>query len=203
MCSNSPSASRLIQRLRLGISDPATTKTYNANNTIGQHPLFNHQMRNGYDGRAATRSIRVTVEKRLEQIFRIGQSPRDLPSVLDGVEESCHAAGLAVPTALEVRLVAEEMLTNFVKYAHVVGEPRVVELRFAVSSEAVRMEFRDAGPPFNPLDVPPPDLKRRPEERGIGGLGVHIVKSLVDEATYAREGSTNVVVLIKHVRSTV
>lgn len=139
----------------------------------------------------------------MEQIFRIGQSPQELPGALDGVEESCRAGGLAVETALEVRLVAEEMLTNFVKYAHTANEVRLVELRLAVSSDAVRMEFRDAGPPFNPLDVPPPDLTSPPERRGIGGLGVHLVKSLVDDASYAREGRVNVLVLIKRVRSTV
>ena len=139
----------------------------------------------------------------LEQIFQIGRSPQELPGALDGVERSCRAGGLAVETALEVRLVAEEMLTNFIKYAQTASEGRLVELRLAVSSEAVRMEFRDAGPPFNPLDIPPPDLTSPPEERGIGGLGVHLVRSLVDEATYTREGSANVLVLIKHVRSTV
>jgi phosphoserine phosphatase RsbU/P len=151
----------------------------------------------------AARRIRWPLERRLEQIFRVGQSPRDLPGVLDGVEQFCHARGLARETALEVRLVSEEVLTNFVKYADGVREQRVVELRLAVSSEAVRMEFRDAGPPFNPLDVPPPDLKSRLDERVIGGLGVHLVKSLVDDATYSRDGNANVLVLIKHVRSTV
>jgi anti-sigma regulatory factor (Ser/Thr protein kinase) len=143
------------------------------------------------------------VEKRLEHLFRIGQSSRDLPRVLDGVEEFCQARGLARETTLEVRLVAEEMLTNFVKYADVGREHREVDLRLTVFSDVVRMEFRDAGPPFNPLDVPPPDLNSRPEERAIGGLGVHLVKSLVDDATYAREGNGNVLVLIKHVRSKV
>ena len=137
----------------------------------------------------------------MENIFRIG-NPQELPGALDGVEASCRDGGLALETALEVRLVAEEMLTNVVKYAHVTSEQRV-ELRLTVSSDTVRMEFRDAGPPFNPLDVPPPDLQGRADERAVGGLGVHIVKSLVDEATYARNGSTNVLVFIKRVRSTV
>jgi serine/threonine-protein kinase RsbW/sigma-B regulation protein RsbU (phosphoserine phosphatase) len=136
-------------------------------------------------------------------IFRIGASPRDLSGALDGVEECCRASALARETALEVRLVAEEMLTNFVKYAPVANGEQVVELRLAVSADAVRLEFRDAGPPFNPLDVAPPDLNSPPEERGIGGLGVHLVKSLVDSATYSRDAGTNVLVLIKHVRSTV
>lgn len=138
----------------------------------------------------------------LERIFRVGHRAQDLPEALDGVEHVCRDRGLELETTLEVRLVAEEVLTNFVKYADAVSEATAIELRLAVSAEAVRMEFRDEGSPFNPLDVPPPDLSS-PEERGIGGLGVHLVKSLVDEATYAREGTVNVLVLIKHVRSTV
>jgi hypothetical protein len=57
--------------------------------------------------------------------------------------------------------------------------------------------------PFNPLDTPLPDLTSPPEKRGIGGLGVHLVKSLIDDASYAREGAVNIIVLIKHVGSTV
>ena len=106
-------------------------------------------------------------------------------------------------TALEVRLVAEEVLTNFVKYAHSVPEESETDLRLSASPESIRLEFRDEGTPFNPLDAPLPDLKSRPAERGIGGLGVLLVKALVDDATYVREGSVNILVLIKRIGSTV
>ena len=139
----------------------------------------------------------------MEQIFRIRNDLRDLPGALDGVEEFCRSRGLATEIALEVRLVAEEVLTNVVKYAHAVTGESVIALRLSVSTESVRLEFRDEGVPFNPLDVPLPDLNGRPEERGIGGLGVLLVKALVDDATYVREGSVNILVLIKRVGSTV
>jgi serine/threonine-protein kinase RsbW len=139
----------------------------------------------------------------LERIFRIRNSSREMPDVLDGVEEFCRALGLATKPAREVRLVAEEVLTNFVKYAHPLTEEGVVELRLSASTESVRLEFRDAGAPFNPLDTPLPDLTSPLEKRGIGGLGVHLVKSLIDDASYAREGAVNILVLIKHVGSTV
>jgi anti-sigma regulatory factor (Ser/Thr protein kinase) len=139
----------------------------------------------------------------LEQVFRIRNNLRDLPGALDGVEAFCRGRGLAAETALEVRLVAEEVLTNFVKYAHAVTQERVIALRLSASTESVRLEFRDEGTPFNPLDAPLPDLKRLPEERGIGGLGVLLVRALVDDATYVREGNVNILVLIKHVRSAV
>ncbi len=106
-------------------------------------------------------------------------------------------------TALEVRLVAEEVLTNFVKYAHAVTEERETALRLSASPESIRLEFRDEGTPFNPLDAPVPDLTSRPEERGVGGLGVLLVRALVDDARYIREGRVNILVLIKHIGSTV
>lgn len=139
----------------------------------------------------------------MEQIIRIRNNLRDLPGALDGVEEFCLGCGLVTDTALELRLVAEEVLTNFVKYAHAETSEDPITLRLAVSPESVRLEFRDGGTAFNPLAAPLPDLTGPPEERGIGGLGVLLVKALVDDATYAREGNVNVLVLIKHVESTV
>jgi anti-sigma regulatory factor (Ser/Thr protein kinase) len=139
----------------------------------------------------------------LEQFFRIRNTVGELPSALDSVEEFCLRCGMATPTALEVRLVAEEVLTNCLKYAYAVTEEAVVELRLSASDRSVRLEFRDAGPPFNPLDAPLPDLNSPSGQPGAGGLGVHLVKSLVDDASYVREGTTNVLVLVKHVGSTV
>jgi len=139
----------------------------------------------------------------LEQIFRIRNNSRDLPGALDGIEAFCRRRGLGNESALEVRLVAEEVLTNFVKYAHDVSQENEIALRLSASSGSLRLEFRDEGTPFNPLDAPLTDLNGPPDERGIGGLGVLLVKSLVDDATYTREGSVNVLVLIKHVGSTV
>ena len=106
-------------------------------------------------------------------------------------------------TALEVRLVAEEVLTNFVKYAHAATDETVMTLRLSASTESLRLEFRDEGVPFNPLEAPLPDLTTQPDERGIGGLGILLIKTLVDDASYVREGGVNILVLIKHVGSTV
>jgi len=139
----------------------------------------------------------------LEQILRIRNNLRDLPGALDSVAAFCRGRGLTPETTLEVRLVSEEVLSNFVKYAHAATKEGVIVLRLSGSADSVRLEFRDDGVPFNPLDAPLPDLERRPEEREIGGLGVLLVKALVDDATYVREGSSNVLVLIKHVGSTV
>lgn len=139
----------------------------------------------------------------LEQIFRIRNDARDLPGTLDGVEAFCLDRGFSTEIALDVRLVAEEVLTNFIKYAHAGTESQVIVLRLSASTGSVRLEFRDGGMPFDPLAAPPPDLTPVPNTRKTGGLGVLLVKALVDEATYAREGNINTLVLIKRVGSTV
>lgn len=139
----------------------------------------------------------------MEHIFRIHNRLRDVPRVLNGVEEFCQAQGLAKEASLDLRLVAEEVLANIIQHAHMGIEERPVELRLSAPRGFLRMEFRDEGAPFNPLDAPMPDLDTRPEARAIGGLGVHLVRSLVDEARYSREGGVNVFVLMKRVGSTV
>jgi anti-sigma regulatory factor (Ser/Thr protein kinase) len=139
----------------------------------------------------------------LEETFRIRNNRHDLPSALDGVEAFCRAHGLAIETTLEVRLVAEEVLTNFVKYARAEGQDSVMALRLSASNGSIRLEFRDDGVPFNPLEARLPDLTSPPEERGVGGLGILLVNTLVDDATYVREEGVNILVLIKHVGSTV
>lgn len=133
----------------------------------------------------------------MERIFKIQNRLQDVPGVLDAIEASCRSDGLTKEIALDMRLVAEEVLTNIVKYAHGNTGDHLVELRLSASSGSVRMEFRDDGAPFNPLEAPVPDLETRMDEREIGGLGVHLVRSLVDEAIYAREEDCNVLILMK------
>ena len=61
----------------------------------------------------------------------------------------------------------------------------------------VTLEFRDDGRPFDPLAAPPPDLRSPMEHRSTGGLGIHLLRSLVDAAEYVRLGSENVLTLKK------
>ena len=138
-----------------------------------------------------------------EQTFRIQNRASDVTGVLDRVEEFCRVRGFATAIVLDVRLVTEEVLTNVVKYAYEGVGDHSVELRLSASPHSVRMEFRDEGVPFNPLDTLAPDADSLTGERDIGGLGIHLARSLVDDASYSREGNVNVLVLIKHVGSAV
>ena len=140
-------------------------------------------------------------DNELDQTFRIRNTLRDLPAALDGVEEFCRRRGLAIETALEMRLVAEEVLTNIAKYAHAVSGEQAITLQLSASAGSLRLEFRDEGTPFNPLAAALPDLTSGPEERPVGGLGLLLIQTLVDDASYVREGNVNTLVLTKRVES--
>jgi anti-sigma regulatory factor (Ser/Thr protein kinase) len=127
----------------------------------------------------------------------IADARKEGPAALDRFEARCRVAGLAEPIAVELRLVAEEVLTNIAKYGFEPPAEPAVELLFTLGDDAVVLEFRDQGKAFDPLAQPPPDLDRPLDERPLGGLGLTLVRALVDEAGYAREGPTNVLRLVK------
>lgn len=98
---------------------------------------------------------------------------------------------------LELRLVAEEVLTNIAKYAFEAGVAPAVEVRVSFTEAAAEIEFRDLGRAFDPLAEPLPDLDAPLEQRTLGGLGLTLLRALVEEASYVREGPANVLRLVK------
>jgi anti-sigma regulatory factor (Ser/Thr protein kinase) len=73
----------------------------------------------------------------------------------------------------------------------------MVEIRCSVCDGVVLLEFEDSGTPFDPLSHKDPDVAAGLEERKIGGLGVFIVKRIMDSVEYCREGGRNLLRMIK------
>jgi anti-sigma regulatory factor (Ser/Thr protein kinase) len=122
---------------------------------------------------------------------------RQLARGLDALEDALRAEQLADDAVLELRLVAEEVLTNVAKYAYLDEGDHRVRLGLVVLTEEVRLEFRDHGRPFDPLSAAPADLEGDPADRPIGGLGLHLIRSLVDAAQYLWVDGANVLILTK------
>jgi serine/threonine-protein kinase RsbW len=124
-----------------------------------------------------------------------------LPCLIDFVEDFARRHHLPQIERSRVLLVLEELLTNVVKYGR--GEDAVAKtigVGLAVKDGELTIEFSDDGPPFDPLIAASPDLDRPLADRPIGGIGLNIVRSLVDHARYRREGDRNHLVLRRSVR---
>jgi anti-sigma regulatory factor (Ser/Thr protein kinase) len=118
---------------------------------------------------------------------------------LDDLEAALRGQGLPDASVLDLRLVAEEVLANVAAHGYDDPAEHHVTLRLAVSAGQVTLEFRDDGRPFDPLTAAPPDLQSPLEQRPAGGLGIHLVRALVDAARYRRIGAQNVLTLTKRV----
>ena len=98
----------------------------------------------------------------------------------------------------EIRLVLEEVVTNIISYGYEDRVEHAIEVIIINSEQDVTLRVRDDARPFNPLEQPVPDLEIPLEDRGIGGMGIHIVREIMDEIDYKREDNGNLLVMTKH-----
>ena len=127
----------------------------------------------------------------------LGNDLSELPAALDWLEATLRGAGIGETVVGELRLVAEEGLSNVIKYAYADTARHSIEVTVEIGRGEVQLVLRDDGRPFNPLAAPAPDLDAPVEQRPAGGLGVHLLRNLVDRADYRREGDANVLRLVK------
>lgn len=120
--------------------------------------------------------------------FSIPARRAEVSAFADRFEDYCLAA--QVPTAVmhAFQVVFDELLTNTIDYAYGGEDPdRSIELRFSHDADAAEAELIDDGIGFDPLQqAPAPELDLELDDRPIGGLGIHLVKSLMDEVEYRR-----------------
>ncbi len=110
---------------------------------------------------------------------------------VDFAREGAERAGLGPDKLLVVELSVEEAVTNVCRHAYR-DEPGDVTVRLHESPGQVVIEVEDEGPPFDPLARPDPDVTLPIEERGIGGLGIFLIRKMVDEVSWRFQDGRNV-----------
>lgn len=129
-----------------------------------------------------------------------------IPAVLDNLETALHFVETQMqstqcPPAFvnQVELAVEEVFVNIARYAYQPGQGDVtMECLVTESPHGVTVIFCDEGKPYNPLQRPDPDLHLGVEERPIGGLGILMVKKLMDTVAYEFRDGKNCLTLKKH-----
>lgn len=130
--------------------------------------------------------------------LRIPNRIEELPAVSEAVEALGQEENWAPDISYAVVLALEEVATNVVRHGGGEEGTSEIEIEVVSTDTEARVEVRDSGKPFDPFhDAPEPDIEAAIEDRKIGGLGVHFVKVLMDEASYRREGGRNHVTMVK------
>jgi anti-sigma regulatory factor (Ser/Thr protein kinase) len=123
-------------------------------------------------------------------------SAKSISAFSEFVRSGAIAAGIAAIEFEKLDLVLEEILINVARYAYT-PETGSVEVAYAPEgAHRLRVEVVDFGRVFNPLEAGPPDLSRGLAGRPIGGLGVFLVRNMVDSIDYRREADRNVLSFI-------
>ena len=130
----------------------------------------------------------VTIETRLDELTRLTEAVENL-----GEQENWSLALVG-----KVNLVLEELAMNTINHGHDEGLHEIT-VTFNSTDEALTIDVVDDGKPFDPLhDAPIPDVNAPIHERPIGGLGVYLVRKLMDELTYRREEGRNHLTLVAY-----
>jgi len=97
-------------------------------------------------------------------------------------------------------LAIEELVTNCIKYGYKDDAHHVIEIKVQVWENEMALTVTDDGIPFNPLDLPAPDINLPLEQRPIGGLGIYMLRRMSDRMDYVRAAGKNSVTLRKSIR---
>ena len=120
----------------------------------------------------------------------------ELDRVSAAVEELAEREGWPPEMVYRMTLVIEELVVNIINHGHDDGV-HDIEIAMASEPDALTVEIIDDGRPFDPLsDAPEPDLDSLLEDRPVGGLGIHLVRTMMDEVHYRREQDRNHTTLI-------
>ena len=110
---------------------------------------------------------------------------------------------IATKVVREVNLACDELLNNVISYAYRDDHEHKISVRAVLLTDRLVLTFEDDGIPFNPFTAKTPDTGLSLEEREIGGLGIHLTRSLMDKVSYRRRTNTNVVTVTKCLTSDV
>lgn len=128
-----------------------------------------------------------------ERALTLCNDLRELERLRLFLEETCALWRLDGRSMYRLLLICDELVTNAVTYGYVAGAevaPRI-EVAVAYDGERLRLTISDDGAPFDPLAAPEPDLGQSLDEREVGGLGIHFVRTLSEEAVYERSEGRN------------
>ncbi len=130
--------------------------------------------------------------------LKIKAEHEELDNLTATVEDLGERENWPPDLVFRVNLVLEEVGLNIMDYGleHGLGE---IEIVFTSDGRSLTIEVIDDGKPFDPLtEAPEPDLDASIEDRRVGGLGIHLVRNMMDEMRYRRENDKNHLTLVAH-----
>lgn len=129
----------------------------------------------------------------LPQVYETAVNAEQIAAVSAFVEQLLRKSGCATKVIHQALIAVDEIFSNIVRYS---GANKAA-IRCLVTEREVTLSFEDNGRAYNPLEAQEPDIHAPKEKRGIGGLGVFVVKKSMDAVSYAYQDGKNILTVTK------
>ena len=120
-----------------------------------------------------------------------------IPQLNEFIDTVAEEIGLDMSLTMSLNLAIEEAVVNVMEYAYLEGEQGNVDIEVSADDRWLTFIISDNGIPFDPTTQKDADTTLSAEERPIGGLGIFLVRQLMDSINYQRENGKNILTLSK------
>ena len=131
--------------------------------------------------------------------LKLKNQMQELERVNQFIEEICEELGLDMELQLNLNLVMEEMVVNVISYAYPEGKIADIELVAESDGKELTFVLSDRGKEFDPTLREAADMDVNPAERDLGGMGIYIVKNIMNEVSYQRLEGKNLLTMKKDI----
>ena len=136
-------------------------------------------------------------DMKLQRSITLPNDIEEVPQLAAFVDEVCEIVGFDMSTTMSLNLALEEAVVNVMSYAYPTGKTGNVNIEAMANEKRLKFVISDWGTPFDPTAEKEVDTTLSAEERPIGGLGIHLVRQIMDSINYERIDGMNVLTLRK------
>jgi sigma-B regulation protein RsbU (phosphoserine phosphatase) len=154
------------------------------------------KINNAAEAHPAAASVAAAAALDSMKELKVEARVENLDKVMDFINAELEKLEYPPELQNEIGIAVEEIFVNIVNYAYTPASGNVAV--FISTKDALVIRFEDTGKPYNPLEQADPDFTKDPSLRDIGGLGVFLVKKIMDTVGYSRINNRNILVITKN-----
>ena len=139
------------------------------------------------------------MNKILHKELMVKSSTENLAQIRDFMKSTARQCGFSDDTVGKIILAVDEACTNIIKHAYKYSPNGTIFISVKFADSKFEISITDEGSHFNPISIPEPDIQEYYKQKKIGGLGMFLIKKLMDEVKYSTlTGNKNQVKLVKY-----
>jgi serine/threonine-protein kinase RsbW len=132
--------------------------------------------------------------------FELKNELSELEQLCQNCEEIGRDINISDKAIFEMNLALDELFTNIISYGFSDQKEHTIKINITIEGDQLHMRIEDDGVPFNPLESKTPDFQCGIEECKIGGLGIHLIKKMMDDVQYQRVSDKNILLLRRKIK---